>query len=185
MPAAAKTTQDEIVAAARKLIDKGGLEALSMQAVAEAVGVRAPSLYKRYADRAALVRAVRSDVAVQMRRLLDKAASTGNPAKDLRAIAHGQRAYARRSPHLYALLFATNDDAADLSPQDNASMMATLFERMGRFGSATHMLEGARLLVSFTHGFAQMEAAGAFRMGGDLNAAFDFGLEKILSALRR
>jgi AcrR family transcriptional regulator len=185
MPAAAKTTSNEIIAAARKLIEKNGLDALSMQAVAEAVGVRAPSLYKRYADRAALVRAVSSDVVVQMRRLLEKAASTGNPAQDLRAIARAHRAYARRSPHLYALVFATHGGAAELPPEEYGSMMIVLFERMGRFGPPAHTLEGARVLVSFTHGFVQMEAAGAFRMGGDLTAAFDFGLEKILSALRR
>ena len=57
-PARAKTTEEAILDAASNLLEVGGLDALTMQAVAAEVGVRAPSLYKRVRDRAALVRAV-------------------------------------------------------------------------------------------------------------------------------
>jgi hypothetical protein len=35
----------------------------------------------------------------------------------------------------------------------------------------------ARLLTAFLHGFVSMEGAGAFRMGGDLDAPFRAGME--------
>ena len=39
-PARARTSGDEIVAAGRELLEAGGLEAVTMQAVAERVGVK-------------------------------------------------------------------------------------------------------------------------------------------------
>ena len=54
-PAAARTSVPDILSAARELIESGGLEAVTMAAVAERVGVKAPSLYKRFADRTGLI----------------------------------------------------------------------------------------------------------------------------------
>ena len=44
----------EIVAAARELLEDGGPEALTMRAVADKLGIRAPSLYKHIPDKADL-----------------------------------------------------------------------------------------------------------------------------------
>ena len=52
MPTPPKTSTAGIVAAARDLLAKRGVEALTMQSVGERVGVRGPSLYKHFADRA-------------------------------------------------------------------------------------------------------------------------------------
>jgi hypothetical protein len=46
------------------------------------------------------------------------------------------------------------------------------------------VLEGARTLVAFTHGFAMMEGSSAFQLGGSVDEAFEFGLERVLRALQ-
>ena len=46
-----------------------------------------------------------------------------------------------------------------------------------------HALEGARLVVAWAHGFVSMELAGAFRLGGDVDEAFAFGVERLAVAL--
>ena len=55
MPTPDRTSLQDIVEAGRDLVETGGAAKLTMQAVAERVGVRAPSLYKRVRDRDALL----------------------------------------------------------------------------------------------------------------------------------
>ena len=55
MPTPDRTSLGEIVEAGRELLERDGLDGLTMQAVATRVGVRAPSLYKRVSNRDALV----------------------------------------------------------------------------------------------------------------------------------
>jgi AcrR family transcriptional regulator len=179
-----KTSAAKIVAAAKRLVHKSGVEALSMQAVAALVGIRPPSLYKHFADRAALIQAVRLEAAVQMHDAYAAAATSGESRRDLHAIAHAQRAFARRSPHLYALVMSASP-GYDLSAKENDELLAPLLELVRRFGDPRRVVESARLLVSFVHGFSQMEAAGAFRLGGDLDASFEFGLVRVLDAIGR
>ena len=45
VPTPPRTSLDEIVGAGRTILDAEGVEALTMQAVAAAVGVRSPSLF--------------------------------------------------------------------------------------------------------------------------------------------
>jgi hypothetical protein len=45
-------------------------------------------------------------------------------------------------------------------------------------------LEAARLLTAFVHGFASMELAGAFRLGGDVDAAYRYAIDAIVVGVR-
>src|SRR3954471_15441530 len=98
MPTPARTSVDAIVRAGREILDADGLDALTMQRVARAVGVRAPSLYKRVRDRDALVGLIAADVLAELGRRIDAASTRAEPAGDLRAIAHAFRAWARQHP---------------------------------------------------------------------------------------
>ena len=86
MPAVPKTSDEDVVAAAREILAKRGLATLSMQDVASAVGVRTSSLYKRFADREAILNAVAREVFVELEKLQRRVAVLG-PAKAL----HGDR----------------------------------------------------------------------------------------------
>src|SRR5579859_2603616 len=55
MPAPERTTHEAIVAAGCELVEQHGLGGLTMRAIAERVGVRAPSLYKRVRNRGELI----------------------------------------------------------------------------------------------------------------------------------
>lgn len=182
MPSVPKTSQEAVVAAARDLIDVGGLESLSVQAVAQAVGVQAPSLYKRFADRAALIRAVTMDLVAEIAGQFDAVATTGSPVSDLRAIAHAHRQFGQHSPHLYQLLFRP-DPHGEVPPDAFAPLIAVMMDRIETVVGKRDALPAARLLVSFTHGFVSMEQAGAFRLGGDLDLAFRYGLDRVLPSV--
>jgi hypothetical protein len=53
-----------------------------------------------------------------------------------------------------------------------------------RLAGRERALETARLLTAFVHGFASMELAGAFRLGGDVDAAYRFGIDTIIAGVR-
>ena len=77
MPTPERTSLDQIVAAARDLLETGGPAGLTMQAVADRVGVRPPSLYKRVRNRDDLIRLV---VEANIRDLADQLeAAVGGP----------------------------------------------------------------------------------------------------------
>lgn len=54
-PTAAKTSDSDIIKAARSIVVAKGADGLLLKDVANTVGVKAPSLYKRFADRDALL----------------------------------------------------------------------------------------------------------------------------------
>ena len=96
MPAAPKTSAEDVVAAALKLLEAKGADAVTMQAVAKATGIKGPSLYKRYATRDLLL----DDVAREG--LLDLEARLAG--KEVAAVARAYRSFALERPKLYALL---------------------------------------------------------------------------------
>ena len=52
----ARPTEDKIAAAARRLLDKEGAEAVTMRRVAGAVGITPMAIYRHFPDRAGLLR---------------------------------------------------------------------------------------------------------------------------------
>ena len=44
-------------------------------------------------------------------------------------------------------------------------------------------LEAARLVTAFAHGFVSMEITGAFRLGGDVDEAYRYGVGVLVDAL--
>ncbi len=183
MPAPARTSTDAILAAGRAVLEAGGLDALTMQAVAERVGVRAPSLYKRFASRAALIAAIAADAFADLGAEIAAAASGQDPAADVRRIADAYRAFAHRSPQAYALLFANLPPDARPPTEDNARSAGPVIELTRRWLGDLHALEGARFLTAFAHGFVSMELAGAFRLGGDVDAAWRYGIDTLIRGL--
>ena len=65
----------------------------------------------------------------------------------------------------------------------NALASADVLRVAGALVGPGQALEAARTLVAFAHGFVSMELAGAFRLGGDVDAAFDYGLETLIRGL--
>jgi AcrR family transcriptional regulator len=183
MPTPARTSVDEIVRAARAILEAEGVDRLTMQRVAGAVGVRPPSLYKRLRDRADLVRLIAGDVARELAATLDEAATSGDPRRDLRALADAFRVFARGHPEGYRLLFARLPDGSRLDPDLNARASAAILRTAGALAGRDHSLEAARTMVAWAHGFISMELADAFRLGGDVDRAYAFGVERLAAAI--
>ena len=173
MPTPERTSLAAIIMAGREIIEDSGAAGLTMQAVAVRVGVRAPSLYKRVRDRDALLTAVAESVVDDLGARLEVA------GRDLDALARTYRDFARAQPEAFRLMFTAS---APLEALDRAA--APVLRASAALVGDDHALDAARLFTAWATGFLQMELAGAFRLGGDVDGAFDYGLQAIIAGLR-
>jgi AcrR family transcriptional regulator len=183
MSAPAKTSGRDIRSAARKILEEEGLENVSMQAVADAVGIRPPSLYKHFADRAGLLRALTEDALEDLKRSVDRVVRPVSPRENLERMAIAYRSFAKKNPGAYQLIFAPESANDETDLQARASSAAMLLKILSEAIGPERALPAARTLVAFLHGFVLMEMTGLFRFGGNINHAFAFGLNIILDAL--
>jgi AcrR family transcriptional regulator len=180
MAAPAKTSDEAIVKAARRLLETKGTD-FSMAAVAEAVGVQTPSLYKRFRDRDALAADVKRDILDALGRALETGAAGRTGVARLRALAHSYAEFARKRPRLYAFLFSTEGETAEVHAV-RIAVVGPVIEALRPFAPGDE-LNAARTFTAYLHGFVTMEASGAFRMGGDIDASLEYGIELLLRAI--
>lgn len=185
MPTPARTSSEDIIRAGRRIIETEGLEGLTMRRVADAVGVRAPSLYKRVRGRGDLVRLIVDDVARELTETLEAAAGSGDPRRDLRRLADAFRAFAHARPAAYGLVFARLPEASQPDLDRLARASGAVLRIATDLAGPDRALEAARTVVAWAHGFISMELAGAFRLGGDVDRAYAFGIERLGAALAR
>lgn len=184
MPTPERTSLDEIVRAGRDLLESGGLEGLTMQAVAQRVGVRAPSLYKRVRNRDELVALIADATLRDLGARVDAAAVglDDEPRAALRRIARAARDFARTRPAGFRLVFAPGADLP-LDAESLAAAGAPVLRVAARLAGEERALDAARTFTAWANGFVSMELAGAFRLGGDVERAFEFGLDRLSDAL--
>jgi AcrR family transcriptional regulator len=186
-PARARTSRSDIVAAARDMLEDGGLEAVSMAGVAVRVGVRPPSLYKHFRDRNELIGAIATDVALELGRTFEDAVARcgPSPADRVRALASAYRGMALARPRATALLFAGISPDATPSAESQAAAARPILAAADAIVGPAQALAAARVLTAFAHGFTSMEAAGAFRFGGDVDEAYLLGVAVLLAGLEQ
>ena len=109
MPAVPKTSEEAIVHSARALLERGEGE-FSLSAVARAVGIKPPSLYKRFPDRESLVGAVRRSVTAELGTAIERAGERARGVEPkIRAMAEAYRHFGLQHQHLYQLVYAAED----------------------------------------------------------------------------
>jgi len=196
MPTPERTSLDAILAAGREILERDGLGGLTMQAVAERVGVRAPSLYKRVRNRSELVRLIAAAAVVDLGERLDAESDAGGVSNagdgrvdgrdaalaEVARLARTVRSFAHERPAAYGLVFAPGDDSG-LEVEALREASAPLLAVAADLAGPEHALDAARTLTAWVTGFISMELSGAFRLGGDVDRAFEFGVERIAEAL--
>lgn len=184
MPTPDRTSLDDIVRAGRDILESDGPSRLSMQAVADRVGVRAPSLYKRVPSRDDLIRLVAEATLTELgERLAAVARPGGDPLPRLGDLARALRAFAHERPAGYRLVFTLTSDATAPSAESLERSSAALFAVAAELAGPRDALEAARTVTAWAHGFIGMELAGAFRLGGDIETAYEYGIRRLAVAL--
>jgi AcrR family transcriptional regulator len=193
MPTPTRTSLDDIVAAARALLESDGLAGLTMQAVASHVGVRAPSLYKHVGDRDDLIRLVSEATVADLGNRMAAIGSSGSGSTDtgsndtssanIAELAREFRRFAHEMPAGYHLVFAPGPHAACPSAESLATAVAPLLAAATALAGPGHALDAARTLTAWANGFLSMELSGSFNLGGDVNHAWEYGLASIIAAI--
>jgi AcrR family transcriptional regulator len=180
VPTPAKTSQANLVDIGLALATEGGADAVTIAAVAQAAGIKGPSLYKHFADREALLTAIEIAVLYELEAVLRQVKGR-TPRQRIVGMAHAYRAFGHRAPRRYGLIYRKN--VADDPALAEACLFSArpLFEELEAAGvPPKRILVLSRTLVAFLHGFVSMEIAQAFRLGGDLDEAFEASLTTIL-----
>jgi AcrR family transcriptional regulator len=184
MPTPAKTSREALAIIARRLVEASGPDALTVGAVAKAAGIKAPSLYKHFADRAALLKAVEIDVIHELEAYLRQETRGADPKSRLKALARAYRRFGTMAPNRYRVIYSSS---AFIDPEIRAACLFAaqpLFEEFRAAGiPEPRILPVSRTIVPFLHGFVLMEIGSAFTLGGDIDEAFETGLETILGKL--
>lgn len=184
MAAPAKTSDIAILDAARGLLEARGREALTMQSVADAVGVRPPSLYKRFRDREALIEAVERDTLARLGATLAAAdAGQADPRAALEAQARAFRLFAAENPRAYAQIYGADSIRTPQTDIARRDAVAPAIGRLVALVGEERALAAARTLTAYLHGFVSIETAGLFRLGGDVDEAFEEGIGLVLDGI--
>ncbi len=191
MPRAdARITRQRLVETAVALLDEHGPDALTLTAVASALGVRTPSLYHHVDG----LDGLRLDVRVHgIERLGDalQRAATGRSGRDaLAAVARAYVGFGRHQPGLYALTLTGSDDGDERVRAAAGRVLDTVLAVLRGYGlEGEAALHATRFVRSALHGFTALERAGGFALPLDRDASFyhlvdavDAGLERLAAA---
>lgn len=151
--------QEEILDAALAIADEHGLEAVSMRALADRIGVTPMALYRHVKDKAALLDAMVGRLLATL--LPPEAAEDQAWDERLTAFAYAFREMAQRHPWAAHLLFSRPAVTPDAVRAVDAIYSALI--EAGVPESEVPRLE--RLISTFVIGFAASEASGRFAVG--------------------
>ncbi len=176
MPTPEKTSLDAIVSAACDLLETEGLAGLTMQAVAQRVGVRAPSLYKRVENRDRLIQRVAESTLTELTSRLTVSTS-------LAGIADTFRAFGKERPAAFHLVMMPGTGVPVAGREFGAAASEPILRIATEMAGEEHALEAARTLTAWASGFISMELNSGFRLGGDVENAWKFGVSRISDAI--
>jgi AcrR family transcriptional regulator len=151
--------QQEIVGVARVLLTGEGVEALTLGRVAQALGIKPPSLYKHFSSKRALEAVL---IAEGMRMW---AGALESPDPTLAGIAVAYRRFARENSELYRLM-TDRPLPRELLPEGLEARAAAPVLR------AAGDPDLARAVWAFAHGMVVLELAGRFPPDAELEHAW-------------
>jgi AcrR family transcriptional regulator len=167
-PAPVKSSRaDAIVAAARQILEREGREALTMRRLADAVGIRAPSLYKHFPNKAAVEVALLELGFEELAAAFE--AALAERGANLTALAAAYRGFAGDHPDLYRLMTSGPLPRDQLRPDVEDAAAEPLLRVVGD-------ADLARAVWAWAHGMTVLELDGRFPADADLDAAWARGI---------
>jgi AcrR family transcriptional regulator len=133
-------TAERIARAARALLDREGVEAVTMRRVAAAVGITAMAVYRHYPDRKGLLNAIADEGFGELAQRLAAVRRTGSLEERMTRVLDVNVQFGLRHPRLVELMFLTPREGARQYPRDfvaGKSPTANQFAELVREGIAS------------------------------------------------
>lgn len=177
-----------VVEAAATILNTEGVGALTLNRLAQELGVKPPSLYNHIDGLAGLQRELAIMNARALGERFTRAAIGQSGPAALIAVARAYRAYIKESPGVYLASLRSSGAQqpvdAELSAAEEPSLRVALAV-IASFGlTGSEALHAARGLRSLVHGFATLEIAGGFGLPLDLDESFERLLQMFARALQ-
>jgi AcrR family transcriptional regulator len=173
-----KVNRQTVIEAARDLVDNEGIDKLSLQALAERLDVKPPSLYNHISSLAELRELIALDILETFETVLRDAAVGRSKDEALLAIAQAYRSFAKAHPGLYKAMLSLSS-SEDSAREEGRSLLKTLYQVLEPYGLGEKgTMHFARAFRSILHGFVSLEELG-FKASPDAGESF----ERIVGAL--
>ncbi len=160
----------QIVAAARAILEGEGHDALTMRRLADDLGIRAPSLYKHFADKQGVLVALIEEALAETGEVLHRAVRSPGRRSPVASLLGAYRRHCVARPHLYRL--------ATAGPLPRPALPPGLEAWSGEpFVLVTGDEHRGRALWSLGHGMVLLEIDGRYPDGADLDRAWQAAAE--------
>ncbi|MBF6594634.1 MAG: TetR/AcrR family transcriptional regulator [Thermaceae bacterium] len=182
MPYPAKTSPEAILETALELLEQEGQANLSMRNLAQQLDLKAPSLYRYYADKKALEVAMVGYATDLLRQQIESGIEGLVPRKALKKAAEIYLEFTRAHPNLYALTM--NASRFPYHPSGTGkALWNVLLAVVGRVTKNPDDTAATVALWAFLHGFANLEHSGMFGPSGP-KGGFEVGLSALLEGFK-
>jgi AcrR family transcriptional regulator len=171
----------EILKAAIHLMEHGHADGISLRAVASALGVKAPSLYRYFPDKDALELAVAEEALRAMLAELQTAAITTDSESRFRETVDAYLRFARKRFSVYS--FIMNRIPKTHGSGVGKAVWNLLLEAASGVSGKPDDTAAAVATWSFLHGYVTLEHSGAFGASGP-KGGLDLGVAAFLNNFR-
>lgn len=177
---------NRVISAAAQLADSGGLDRLTLTAVAEELSVRQPALYRHVGGYDDLLRSLSLKGREMLAQRLTDAAVGLSGAAAVAAVGHAWRKMVREHPGIYA---ATDRYPCAGDAELEAAVervLAVLGQVLRSFNlTDTDRVHAARTLRSAFHGFSHLESGDGHPLPHDPEDTFDHLVELLCAGIER
>lgn len=184
-PRSTKLSRDAIVNAALTFLDREGWDALTINALANQLGTKGPSLYNHVHSLDDLRRTVRMRVVGDIIEMLNTVGQGRSPDDAVMVMASAYRSYAHHHPGRYSAFTRMPLGGDDPEFTEATRAAATpVIEVLGTFGLQSEAAFNAALeFWSAMHGFVLLEMTGVMA-GVDTDAVFNDMVARLAAGMR-
>lgn len=179
MPYPSKTSRQAILDTALSILERDGVEAISMRTIAATLHLAPNALYRYYADHNTLLAAIGNE---GMRQLLEAQRGAVNPGPvtldTIRNVAFAYLHFARQHRALYQIIMVKHQ-VADEYLTAYAELDSFTFDLLRQIVDETVALEAGVALWGYLHGMISIEQLDLYREGKP-HSSIEFGLNALL-----